>query len=219
MFTRWMRILRAVKLWMLIAAALVCWVLVGRADDLSNGYWLFTIVCWAVLDVYWAMAASDRKSAAAGNQSAAGYLAIASVYGLYCLPLSFVPLLGQRMMPRSNLLEALGALMCALGVALAIWARHVLAESWNAAASLRERHSLVQHGPYAVVRHPIYLGLLVAVAGMILVLGELRALVLVLGVDLLLRKMVEEDRILRTAFPGEYLDYERRVKRLLPWIW
>jgi protein-S-isoprenylcysteine O-methyltransferase Ste14 len=78
---------------------------------------------------------------------------------------------------------------------------------------------LVQRGPYAIIRHPIYLGLLVAVAGMVLALGELRAFALLFGVEILLKKMGQEESILRAAFPSEYPEYEQRVKRLLPWIW
>ncbi|WP_406701119.1 methyltransferase family protein [Singulisphaera sp. Ch08] len=122
-------------------------------------------------------------------------------------------------MPRLAAWELLGAILCAFGVAFAIWARHVLAENWNAAATARGGLTLVQSGPYAVVRHPIYLGLLAGIAGMILALGEVRALVLLFGVEALLRKMSQEESILRAKFPTEYPQYERRVKRLLPWIW
>jgi protein-S-isoprenylcysteine O-methyltransferase Ste14 len=78
---------------------------------------------------------------------------------------------------------------------------------------------LVQHGPYAIVRHPIYFGFLVAVVGMVLVLGEVRAFVLLFGIEILLKKMGQEEEVLRTAFPNEYPEYEQRVKRLLPWVW
>jgi protein-S-isoprenylcysteine O-methyltransferase Ste14 len=54
---------------------------------------------------------------------------------------------------------------------------------------------------------------------MVLALGEARAFVLLFGVVILLKKMGQEDCILRTAFPSQYLEYEQRVKRLLPWIW
>jgi protein-S-isoprenylcysteine O-methyltransferase Ste14 len=122
-------------------------------------------------------------------------------------------------MPRLAAVEFLGALLCTFGVAFAIWARHVLAENWNAAAAVKERLTLVQSGPYAIVRHPIYLGFLASVVGMILALGEVRALVLSLGVGALLKKVGQEESALRATFPSEYPQYERRVKRLLPWVW
>jgi protein-S-isoprenylcysteine O-methyltransferase Ste14 len=77
----------------------------------------------------------------------------------------------------------------------------------------------MQDGPYAIVRHPIYFGFLVAAFGMIIVLGEFRALALLFGIEVLLNKMRHEERILSTTFPAQYPQYERRVKRLLPGIW
>jgi len=115
--------------------------------------------------------------------------------------------------------EILGAFMCAFGVGFAIWARHVLAKSWNAAVTLQEGHALVQEGPYAIIRHPIYFGFLIAAVGMVLVLAEVRALVLLFAIEGLLKKMAHEESILRTTFPDQYPEYERRVKRLLPCVW
>ncbi len=130
-----------------------------------------------------------------------------------------MPVLGRQILPRSAALENLGAWVCAFGVAFAIWARHVLAGNWSGAVTLKEGHCLIQTGPYAIVRHPIYFGFLMAVIGMILSLGELRAFVLLLGMFGLLKKMRDEERILRAAFPDEYPKYEQRVRRLLPGIW
>jgi protein-S-isoprenylcysteine O-methyltransferase Ste14 len=54
---------------------------------------------------------------------------------------------------------------------------------------------------------------------MMLALGEARVLVFVFGIDRLVRKAAQEDGTLRTEYPTEYGEYERRVKRLVPWIW
>ena len=88
-----------------------------------------------------------------------------------------------------------------------------------AAVPLKDSHKLVQTGPYAIVRHPIYLGMLLAASGMVIVLGEVRAFVLLFGVELLLKQMGKEEAVLRTSFSDEYHAYERRVRRLVPGIW
>jgi protein-S-isoprenylcysteine O-methyltransferase Ste14 len=217
--TTFKAILGATKIWLLLTAIFLGAVLLGGVHSPWNYYWLFTMICWAVLDIYWALAARDAKPFVAVRQNGLALLAMMLIYALYCLPLSSIPLLGQRIAPRFAAVEMLGAFMCAFGIGFAIRARHVLARSWNAAATLQEGHALVQAGPYAIVRHPIYFGLLLAAVGMVLVLGEVRALVLLFGIEALLKKMGHEESILRTTFPDQYPEYERRVKRLLPHIW
>jgi protein-S-isoprenylcysteine O-methyltransferase Ste14 len=55
--------------------------------------------------------------------------------------------------------------------------------------------------------------------GMILVLGEIRAFVLLFDIGVFFRRLKPEERILRATYPNEYPEYERRVKRLLPCVW
>jgi protein-S-isoprenylcysteine O-methyltransferase Ste14 len=210
---------RASQIWLVVAIlSLSCSAATGT-NDYRNSYWLFAMGCWLFLDIYWAFAARHTKPVVAGGPKWTTLLTTFLIYALYCLPLSSVPLLGQRVLPDLITLQVLGALMCAFGVGFAIWSRHVLAGSWNAAVTRGEDHSLVQRGPYGIIRHPIYFGFLVAVIGMVMVLGEVRAFVLLFGVEVLLRKMGQEESVLRSAFPKQYPEYEQRVKRLVPWIW
>ena len=138
---------------------------------------------------------------------------------LYCLPLDNVPILGFRLLPRSASMQWAGAAMCVIGVGFAIHARRVLAKSWSGDVALTPAHVLVQRGPYAVVRHPIYLGLLVAQLGMIVALGQVRAMVFAYGIDWLLKKLPQEEAALRNQYPTEYEQYARRVRKLIPLVW
>jgi protein-S-isoprenylcysteine O-methyltransferase Ste14 len=207
------------RLWLPIGVLFVGFVTLGEMPARWNYYWLFAIFCWLILDIFWAVAARSSKHAGPAGTNPFALVIMVAIYTLYCLPLSSVPLLGQRVFPSFVEIQILGAMLCAFGIGFSIWARQVLAESWNAAAALRENHALIRHGPYAIVRHPIYFGFLVAVVGMILVLGEIRAFALVFGIRFLLKKMRQEERLLRVTFSNEYPGYERDVKKILPWIW
>src|SRR5258708_29690387 len=123
-------ILPAAKIWLLLAALFLGSVLVGGVHGPWNYYWLFTMVCWAVLDIYWALAARDAKPAVAVRQNRLELLAAMLIYARYCLPLSSIPLLGQRLVPRFAAVELVVTFMCAFGIGFAIRARHVLARSW-----------------------------------------------------------------------------------------
>jgi protein-S-isoprenylcysteine O-methyltransferase Ste14 len=81
-------------------------------------------------------------------------------------------------------------------------------------------HRVVSHGPYAVVRHPMYGGALLLIAGIPLLLGSWWGLVLALVIVLLLAvRAVMEERTLMAELPG-YTDYAARVRyRMIPGVW
>lgn len=110
------------------------------------------------------------------------------------------------------------ALMLA-GFAVTVWARLVLGANWSATVTVKENHELVTRGPYRLVRHPIYSGLLLAVLGSALPREDLRAVVAVLVfLFALLRKAgIEEGRMIAT-FGDEYRAYRRRTKAVIPYI-
>ena len=212
-------ILRALWMWPFLALIFTGLALAGVVHGPWNYYWFFAMGCGAVLDVYWALSARATTPVVPPGQRRLAVLTSVLTQALYYLPLSSVPLLGQQIVPRFASLEIFGASMCAGGVGFAIWARRILAGNWKPAATLQERHALVQTGPYAIVRHPIYFGFLMTWVGMFLVLGEVRALICFWHAEKVLRRMRAEEDILRAAYPDDYPDYERRVKRLLPCIW
>ena len=60
--------------------------------------------------------------------------------------------------------------------AFAIWARAHLGKYWSGDVTIRQEHRLIRSGPYKFIRHPIYSGMLLALVGTVLVIGEYRAL-------------------------------------------
>jgi protein-S-isoprenylcysteine O-methyltransferase Ste14 len=81
-------------------------------------------------------------------------------------------------------------------------------------------HHVIANGPYAYVRHPMYLGAIFFCLGTPLMLGALSGLVVgALLIALFGMRAVLEERTLAAGLPG-YADYARRVRyRLLPWVW
>jgi protein-S-isoprenylcysteine O-methyltransferase Ste14 len=83
--------------------------------------------------------------------------------------------------------------------------------------TIKEGHELITGGPYAVVRHPIYTGLLVALTGTAMAIGELRALLAVAIASFAFwRKLLLEEQWMREQFGEQYQAYCRRVSALLP---
>ncbi len=110
--------------------------------------------------------------------------------------------------------------LAAVGFLFMVWARVHLGRLWSGGVVTREGHRVVDSGPYAIVRHPIYTGLLIAALGTVLVKGTALSLagLLVLGVSYYLKARLEE-KFLRTELGTEAYDaYARRVPMLVPRI-
>lgn len=114
-------------------------------------------------------------------------------------------------------LAGFGIAVC--GIAFSIWARLTLGENWSAAPSIKRDHALIRSGPYRIVRHPIYTGMLVALVGSVLQHGLVRSFLgfLICGVGLWLKLAVEEQFMVQ-CFGGEYLRYRRDVSALVPFL-
>ncbi|HKF50103.1 MAG TPA: isoprenylcysteine carboxylmethyltransferase family protein [Terracidiphilus sp.] len=127
--------------------------------------------------------------------------------------------LGARIAPASHQVEWTGAAVTMLGCLFAIWARITLGANWSGRATVKKNHELIQRGPYSLARHPIYTGLLTAIAGTALANGVAACLVgLVLIVLAFFIKMSQEERLMQETFPEAYPAYRRRVKALIPGV-
>src|SRR5581483_4425412 len=120
------------------------------------------------------------------------------------------------LLPFGELYAWTGALITVLGLALAAWARIHLGRNWSASVELKQSHLLIQTGPYRITRHPIYIGLLIAVLGTSITRGDIRGLLaFLLVLAAFFVKSRRENTVLRSRFGDEYERYRREVK---PWI-
>ena len=113
----------------------------------------------------------------------------------------------------------LGAALTFAGIAFAIWARVWIAGNWSSDVTLKRDHELIVDGPYAWVRHPIYTGILVALAGTALAVGEWRGVLAVaLAAGAFWRKLRLEEAVMRRQFGETYARYAARVPALIPFV-
>lgn len=114
---------------------------------------------------------------------------------------------------------AAGFLIFLSGLCFAIWARLHLGTNWSGRPAIRENHTLTRTGPYALVRHPIYTGILTGILGTAIATGALISfLCLVLIFVMFLLKIRTEEEILMEEFGEEYTEYRRGTKALVPWV-
>jgi protein-S-isoprenylcysteine O-methyltransferase Ste14 len=111
-----------------------------------------------------------------------------------------------------------GAALVVLGVGLAVWARFVIGRNWGNPMAQKENPELVTAGPYAVIRHPIYTGILTAMLGSTIALRPgLFLFFPLLAVYFIYSARQEEERM-ALLFPAQYPAYKARTKMLLPFI-
>jgi protein-S-isoprenylcysteine O-methyltransferase Ste14 len=175
---------------------------------------------WLIWLLYWIAAARDAKHTRRRESlaSRATHLVPFALGGaLLAIPRLGDTWLGGRFLPATPATYWAGAILLAAGLAFAIWARQHLAGNWSATVTLKHDHELVRSGPYGWVRHPIYTGLLLALLGTAISVGEWRALVaLALFAAGVWRKLSIEERWLREAFRDQYADYCTHVPALIP---
>jgi protein-S-isoprenylcysteine O-methyltransferase Ste14 len=180
-------------------------------------------VLWLAWLIYWTIAAIGAK-ATLQEESFASRLShvIPLALGAALLATPHVPVvwLAARFLPRAAGWLWLGLVLVALGLALSVAARTWLGRNWSSMVTLKLDHELIRFGPYRWVRHPIYTGLLLAVFGSAIALGEWRGLIaLALITAALLRKISIEERFLTRQFGAVYRRYRDEVPALLPLPW
>ena len=111
----------------------------------------------------------------------------------------------------------IGAATTAAGLMFSVWARHYLGANWSGTVTIKESHELITSGPYAIVRHPIYTGLLLGLIGSAIALGKWRGVVaVVIALVGIVHKLRIEERWMLEQFGEAYRAYAARVPRLVP---
>jgi len=107
------------------------------------------------------------------------------------------------------------------GIALRLWSVATLGRFFRPIVHIQEGHQLVRTGPYRVLRHPAYTGLVVALFGLTLPLANVAAIVVVDALILMavLFRIRVEERALLDGLGEQYAEYMARTHRLVPGIW
>jgi protein-S-isoprenylcysteine O-methyltransferase Ste14 len=177
-------------------------------------------ILWLVFFVYWIVAARYvnpmRTRESAARRLIYVLLMVAAVVVLNSDAAIFRSG-GRRFLPRSHWIASAGLLLTAAGIGFAIWARNHIGKFWSASVAIREGHQLIRTGPYARIRHLIYTGILIAVAGTVMAVGTYPALVafalVLVGLSYKARR---EELLLAREFGPAFDDHRRHTGFFLP---
>lgn len=122
--------------------------------------------------------------------------------------------------PSSLICSALIASLGGGAIAIFVASTRAMGKNWSIVARTRSDHELVRNGPFAIVRHPIYLALLMYLLSFGIAFGHFAQFAIALPLYLagtLLRVRIEE-QLLRAQFGAEHARYVRDVPAFIPFI-
>lgn len=135
---------------------------------------------WVALAIYWFASAQSVKRAREREKGVAFWMRIILLVVIFEFLFSgwgSHGWLGGRFLPDGGGVAVAGLAIEVAGVALAAWARYCLGANWSGAVTLKEGHELIGSGPYKRIRHPIYTGIALGLAGTAVFIGEWRGVV------------------------------------------
>jgi protein-S-isoprenylcysteine O-methyltransferase Ste14 len=120
-----------------------------------------------------------------------------------------------------SMLPIAGLILLVGGLAFRVWAIRTLGRFFTSTVQVQQGQTVVDWGPYRLLRHPSYTGALLGALGATLVLNSLvgAALVFLLSVPAYLVRMGTEERALAGQIGEPYREYMRRTKRLIPLVY
>ncbi|MDE1995462.1 MAG: isoprenylcysteine carboxylmethyltransferase family protein [Rhizobiaceae bacterium] len=183
---------------------------------------LFIPACWVVWAAIWIVASfgvkkTTRREEPLSRLSNTGPLWLGAI--LLSVPDTWLGPLAFRLIPQTYIGYGIGAALTVAGLAFAIWARYHIGRNWSGVITVKEDHTLVRTGPYALVRHPIYSGLLLAIVGSAIARNDIGAVIAILAfLYAILRRVHIEESWMRETFGQAYADYTAKTGALVPFV-
>lgn len=177
---------------------------------------------WIALAIYWFVSARHVKRSRERETDVAFWMRIILLVVIFEFLFSSwgsIGWLGERFLPATLEIAIVGLAIEIIGVALAAWARYCLGGNWSGAVTLKEGHELISGGPYKRIRHPIYTGIAVGLAGTAIFIGEWRGIVAFAAILIShFFKARKEEAWLTREFGPQFEAHRARTGMFLPKI-
>jgi protein-S-isoprenylcysteine O-methyltransferase Ste14 len=183
--------------------------------DIIPGCWILFCVIWLLAAVFNKRSVYRESGAERLRYSILLVLAFLLLTKRHRLPYP----LDVQIIPTAAAVEWTTGILCIAGLAFCVWARATLGRNWSGSITLKEGHELIERGPYRLVRHPIYTGLLAMFLATAIAFGHVGGFAaVVVAFASFWIKLSEEEKLMRQQFPEQYRSYEQRVKRIIPLV-
>lgn len=177
-----------------------------------------TVAIWAIFEIRQAqMRRPEADRADRGSRPALGLSYVIAALGAFFL---------RRYLPSATLVAGdatawTGLALMWCGIGLRIWSFQTLGRYFTFTVQTSQDQPVISAGPYRVIRHPGYAGLLLAITGVGCIIGNWVSLLflIIAGSSGLVYRITVEERALSRDLGGRYQAYAQSRKRLVPLIW
>jgi protein-S-isoprenylcysteine O-methyltransferase Ste14 len=181
------------------------------------------VFLWLPIFLIWAITGRAVKETVRSESEGRSRVSVGFVWFAWLLLFSHGfrrPPLSLKFMMVTTATVAVGLALTAVGLAFSTWARFSIGRNWSRMIEVKQNHKLIRKGPYAIVRHPIYSGFMLATLGTAVAFAEWSGLVafVLLTVSWAYKARLEETAMI-AQFGMEYERYRREVKGLVPFLW
>jgi protein-S-isoprenylcysteine O-methyltransferase Ste14 len=170
---------------------------------------------WAVFWLGWLAAGLQAKPGQVRWGRAAG---VRVVIAVLVITLVRTGALRGHGVNHSAWAAGVGLALFAAGIAFAVWARVHIGRNWGTPMSQKAEPELVTSGPYRLVRHPIYSGIILAMIGTAVAISPYWLVVVALLGGYFVFSATREERYMAERFPEAYPEYKRSTKMLVPFL-
>ena len=185
-------------------------------------YESFFPVVWIAFLLYWQIKAFNTKTTQRLEPVASRILRVfVFLIAIVLLSTTRIPLRGLylQLWPVGFWPFWLGAALMITGLLFAVWAREHLGRNWSRSVTIKQDHELITSGPYAVVRHPIYTGILTGFLGMAIAISQVRGFIVFVLIFLAFWiKLRMEEQWMRSQFGETYATYAHQTAALVPYL-
>ena len=191
-------------------------------SQLDLGIWVVSLLIWRVMEAIVDIRTFKRFRTGIQRQDRGSHVVIICLVGVGVL----VGVLLAFKLPATAITSArvfffwLGILLIYAGIALRLYAIIVLGAFFTTSVAVAAGQTVVETGPYRLIRHPGYTGFLLTLLGFALSLTNWLSLLIIMGCALvgLSYRIHVEERVLQEHLGQPYQEYMRRTKRLIPFV-